>query len=111
VVAVALQVLGPHLAVGPKGREIDHGRVAHPLVDRHRGDVASVDQEMQRRVDVGVGVTADGEQRALQGMAQGVRGDELGRHLPAEVRPDGEAQIDDPHQRYRSATRTATGYP
>src|SRR3989442_77037 len=59
--------------------------------------IAAVDQEVQRSVDVRVGVGAEREQRALQRMTLGVRGHQLRRHLPAEVRPDQEAQIDDAH--------------
>src|SRR3989475_8283311 len=111
VLGAGLEVLRGHLAVGAEMGEIDHGRFAHPLVDGHRGHVATVDQVVERRVDMRVGVTADREHRALQGMPRGVRGRELRRDLQAEVRPDGKAQIDDPHRRHLSATSTATGNP
>jgi len=54
VLGAALEILGRHLAVGVQMGEIDHGRLADPLVDGHRGHLAPVDQEMQRRVDVDV---------------------------------------------------------
>ena len=89
----------------------DHGRVTHPLIHRHRSHVAPVDQVVERRIDVRVGVAADRQHRALQRMAGGVRGHELGRDLPAKVRPDREAQVDEAHDRHRAATSTETGKP
>ena len=65
VAGAALEVGAGHLAVGAEVREIDHGRIAHPLIDRHRGHVVSVDQIVERRVDVRIGVTADRQHRAL----------------------------------------------
>jgi hypothetical protein len=74
VAGTAVEIGGRHLAVRAEMGEIDHARVTDPLVDRHRRDVAPVDQKVQRRIDVRVGVAADGQERALQGMALGVRG-------------------------------------
>jgi hypothetical protein len=107
----AIQIGRRDLAVGAEVRQVDHGGVAHPLVDRHRGHVAPFDQVVERRVHVRVGVAADREHRALQRVTGGVRGHQLGGDLPAEVRADREAQVDDSHRGYRSATSTETGKP
>ena len=64
---------GADLAVVAEVREIDHGGVADPLVDRHRGDVAIVGQEVHGRVDVRVGVAGDRQHRRLEAVAGGVR--------------------------------------
>src|SRR5438093_2912226 len=111
VAGAPLEVGRGDLAVGPEVREIDDGRVADPLIDRHRGHIAPVDQIVERRVDMRVGVTADRQHRALQRMAGRVRGHQLGYDLPAEVLQDRKAKDAYSHHCYRSATSTETGKP
>ena len=93
----ALEVLGGHLAVVPEMRQVHDGRRAHPLIDRHGGDVAIAGQEVHGRVDVRVCMTAHGEDARLEERAAVVARAELARDQPAEVRANGEAQIDDAH--------------
>src|SRR2546427_448283 len=110
VTGVRVQLGRRHLAVVPEVREVHHRGLPDPLVDRHGGDVAVAGQEVDRRIDVRVGVAGDGEHRGLEDVPGGMRSDQLGLDLPAEVRADGKGQVDDAHgpSLYTTIRRYAT---
>ncbi len=92
-----VEIGGGHLRALAQVGQVHHRRLAHPLVHRHGGDVTVPGKEVHRRVHVGVGVAAHGEDGGLEVRALLVGRAALARHRPAEVRPDGKAQVDHAH--------------